>query len=244
MKVEGYIIHLARAKSRLPQVKRLQASLPVTSHVIDAVDAQRLSSAQQLLYKTNVHRPRYPFAMRQSEIACFLSHRLVWQALLGSDNDAALIVEDDVDVDQTHFKAGYALACEHLAGGYVRFPKNLNELPFRSIACMGNTSLFYPAEIALGMQLQLVSREAAKQLLKATQCFDRPVDTFLQMRWLTDVSCKVVSPSGIHEIDAQLGGTTIGQKKSLWEILHREIMRPVYRFNIYLLSKVHRPNVT
>jgi GR25 family glycosyltransferase involved in LPS biosynthesis len=182
--------------------------------------------------------------MRQSEIACFLSHRLVWQALLDSDNDAALIVEDDVDVDQTHFKAGYALACEHLAGGYVRFPKNLNELPFKSIACVGNTSLFYPTEIALGMQLQLVSREAAKQLLKATQCFDRPVDTFLQMRWLTDVSCKVVSPSGIHEIDAQLGGTTIGQKKSLWEILHREIMRPVYRFNIYLLSKVHRPNVT
>ncbi|MFQ3328187.1 MAG: glycosyl transferase family 25, partial [Porticoccaceae bacterium] len=188
MKVEGYIIHLTRAKARLPQVKKLQASLPVTTHVIDAVDAQQLSSAQQLHYKTNVHRPRYPFAMRQSEIACFLSHRLVWQALLDSDNDAALIVEDDVDVDQTHFKAGYALACDHLAGGYVRFPKNLNELPFRSIACMGNTSLFYPAEIALGMQLQLVSREAAKQLLKATQCFDRPVDTFLQMRWLTDVS--------------------------------------------------------
>ena len=109
---------------------------------------------------------------------------------------------------------------------------------------MGKTRLFYPAEIALGMQLQLVSRQAAKQLLKATECFDRPVDTFLQMRWLTDVSSKVASPSGVHEIDAQLGGTTIGQKKSLWEILHREIMRPVYRFKIYLLYKVHRPNVT
>ena len=89
-----------------------------------------------------------------------------------------------------------------------------------------------------------MSPQAAKPLLKAIPCFDRPVYTFLQMHWLTDVSSKVVLPSGVYEIDAQLGGTTIGQKKSLWEILHREIMRPVYRFKIYLLSKVHRPDVT
>jgi GR25 family glycosyltransferase involved in LPS biosynthesis len=242
MKVEGYIIHLARAKARLPQVEKLKTYLPVTTHVIDAVDAQQLSAAQKLAYQKNVHLPRYPFAMRQSEIACFLSHRLVWETLVDSDNDAALIVEDDVDIDDADFKPAYALACEYLAGSYVRFPKKLNEQPFKYIACVGNTSLFHPAAIALGMQLQLVSREAAKQLLEATENIDRPVDTFLQMRWLTGVSSIVISPSGVYEIDAQLGGTTIGQKKSLWEILHREIMRPVYRFKIYLLSKVHRPN--
>ena len=241
MKVEGYIIHLTRAKARLPQVEKLKACLPVTTHVIDAVDAEQLSAAQKLTHQKNVHRPRYPFAMRQSEIACFLSHRLAWQTLLDSDNDAALIVEDDVDIDDTTFKPAYALACEHLADGYVRFPKVLNELPLKIIASAEKTTLFHPAALALGMQLQLVSRAAAVLLLKATERFDRPVDTSLQMRWLTGVSATVVSPSGVHEIDAQLGGTTIGQKKSLREILHREIMRPVYRYKIHLLSKEHRP---
>jgi GR25 family glycosyltransferase involved in LPS biosynthesis len=243
MKVEGYIIHLSRAKARLPQVEKLSAYLPVTTHVIDAVDAQQLNATQKRTHQKNAHRPRYPFAMRQAEVACFLSHRLVWQTLLDSDNDAALIVEDDVDIDDADFKPAYALACEYLAGSYVRFPKNLNERPFKSIASIGNTSLFHPASIALGMQLQLVSREAAKQLLKVTESIDRPVDSFLQMRWLTGVSSIVVSPAGVHEIDAQLGGTTIGQKKNLWEILHREIMRPVYRCKIYLLSKVYGPKV-
>ena len=88
-----------------------------------------------------------------------------------------------------------------------------------------------------------MSPQAAKPLLKAIPCFDRPVYTFLQLRWLTGVSSKIGSSSGVYAIDAQLGGTTIGQKKSLREIL-REIMPPVYRFKIYLLCKVHRPDVT
>jgi GR25 family glycosyltransferase involved in LPS biosynthesis len=243
MKVEGYIIHLTRAKARRPQVQKLQDSLPVQTHVIAAIDAQQLSSSQQLSYQRNCHRPRYPFALRQSEIACFLSHRLAWQTLLDSDNDAALIIEDDVDIKEADFVPAYALACEHLADGYVRFPKILNELPLKIIASAEKTTLFHPAALALGMQLQLVSRAAAVLLLKATERFDRPVDTSLQMRWLSGVSATVVSPSGVHEIDAQLGGTTIGQKKSLWEVLHREIMRPVYRCKIYLLSKFYRSRV-
>ena len=126
---------------------------------------------------------------------------------MDSANNAALIAEDDVNLHQTHFKSAYALACEHLANGYIRFPKNLTGPPFKSIASRGKTSLVHPAEIALGMQLQMVSRETAKQLLEATECFERPVDTFVQMRWLTGVSSIIVAPSGTHEIDAPLWGS-------------------------------------
>lgn len=240
MRIEAYIIHLQRAKSRAKQVAELQQALPIPSQVIDAVDGQKLTVDQRHSYAKNLYSPPYPFALRNAEIACFQSHIKAWQTLLDSDNDAALIIEDDVKLDMAVFSKAFELAKSQLNHGYIRFPRADKEKPSRQSRPLSKhrgINLFLPKVVGLGTQAQLVSRAAATQLLSTTQQFDRPVDTFLQMHWHAGVSPQVVYPCGAYEHHQELGGSTIKGHKSLWQRLHREIMRPIYRHRILRESK-------
>jgi GR25 family glycosyltransferase involved in LPS biosynthesis len=94
-----------------------------------------------------------------------------------------------------------------------------------------------PLPVGLGMVAQLVSRDAARKLLAATRKFDRPVDTTVQMFWVTGVRPLAVQPGGVEEISSKLGGSTIKRKKSALDKLGREILRPLYRRRIATLSR-------
>ena len=72
----------------------------------------------------NLHAPHYPFALRPGEVGCFLSHRAVWAALLESNADAALVLEDDVELDEG-FQAALDLAQRNLDKiGYTIYLSN------------------------------------------------------------------------------------------------------------------------
>jgi GR25 family glycosyltransferase involved in LPS biosynthesis len=245
MKVEAFVIHLSRAKGRAPQVERLKASLPMPVIVIDAVDAERLRGDEiARVYRPGLNRPRYPFPLRHTEIACFLSHRKAWQTIVERGLDAGLVVEDDVEL-QPDFQEVLALAFGHATpADYLRFPKQARERG-KAAAAAGASSLFEPRALGLGMQAQLVGRDAASELLAFTRAFDRPVDTTIQMRWLHGVRVLSSSPVAIREVAAELGGTTIqGKDKPFTEILSREVRRAGYRFAVKLFDALKsRPGV-
>ncbi|WP_309083172.1 glycosyltransferase family 25 protein [Chelativorans sp.] len=235
MKVEAFIIHLARAHGRAPQVERLrEALLPMPVTVIDAIDAERLSEDEiARVYRPGLHRPRYPFPLRRAEIACFLSHRTAWQTIIDRNLDAGLVVEDDVEL-LPNFRDVLELALANARpGDYVRFPKQARESDSQVVAEAGASRLFLPKVLGLGMQAQLVGREAASELLAFTRKFDRPVDTTIQMRWLHGVRVLSSAPVAIREVAAKLGGTTVqGKGKPFGEILSREVSRAGYRFAV------------
>jgi len=83
-----------------------------------------------------------------------------------------------------------------------------------------------------------VGIEAARRLLAASKSFDRPVDTFLQMRWIHGVSIYAISPAGVSENDLNLGGSSIQKKVSLFNKFSREIQRFIYRHKINKLSSL------
>jgi len=237
MKAEAFIIHLARAHGRAPQVERLRQALPMPTTVIDAIDAETLSDDEiDRVYRPKLHRPHYPFPLRRTEIACFLSHRKAWQAIFDRGLDAGLIIEDDVEL-LPGFQEVLDLALAHATtGALVRFPKQArergNEVTKTNSAC-----LVAPKSVGLGMQAQLVGRDAAGELLSFTREFDRPVDTTIQMRWLHGVQVLTSTPVLISEVAAALGGTTIqGKAKPLGEILSREIHRSGYRFAVRMFN--------
>jgi GR25 family glycosyltransferase involved in LPS biosynthesis len=94
-----------------------------------------------------------------------------------------------------------------------------------------------PVVLPLGTQAQVVSADAARRLLDASEPFDRPIDVFLQMRWVTGVPSCVVSPSGVHDATASVGGSTIQARgKPLGEVLSHEIRRPLYRAAVRVLG--------
>ncbi len=238
MKISGFVIHLKRAVSRQGQVERLRAALPVQSHIIEAVDGLQLQqTSHAAVHVAGLFEPKYPFALRNGEIGAFLSHRACWQAILNEGVDAGLIVEDDVALDQGRFARALALACRaDVSDSYIRFPVIGREKHGRTVAVDGDMKLFEPRMVGLGAQAQLVGKNAARRLLSLTEKYDRPVDSLLQLRWMTQVPMLAVMPNGVSEISGSLGGSQIGKPKSLFERIHREVMRPYYRGRIAIRS--------
>ncbi|HEY0124577.1 MAG TPA: glycosyltransferase family 25 protein, partial [Rhizobium sp.] len=143
--IRGFIIHLDRARHRLPQVERLAAMLPVPSEVIHAVDASELSGAEiGLVYRRRLHKPHYPFEMSIGEIACFLSHRRAWAAIVEQGVDAGLVFEDDVEIDAS-FHAAFAAAQACLTpGAFIRFPFRMGKEHGECVLAHGQARVIQP----------------------------------------------------------------------------------------------------
>ncbi|WP_163268066.1 glycosyltransferase family 25 protein [Chelativorans alearense] len=237
-RLKAFIIHLKRAVERRPQVERLVAALPIPAEIVDAVDGECLDVAEAgKVYRPRLHNPRYPFRLSKSEIACFLSHRKAWQAIVDQELDAGFVVEDDVELDEFFPRSfASALACLE-PEDFVRFPFRADREAGPELFNDGKTRIIAPSPVGLGMVAQLVGRSAARHLLAATQRFDRPVDTTVQMKWVTGVAPKSVVPGGVHEISRKLGGSMIRRKKTVPDKLRHEILRPLYRIRIAIRSR-------
>ncbi|MFD1197849.1 glycosyltransferase family 25 protein [Brucella gallinifaecis] len=237
MNIKAFIIHLARARDRQPQVEKLIRELPIKSEILDAIDSRTLSDTDiQNAYRRKLHKPYYPFSLSKNEIACFLSHRKAWQAIVDQRLDAGFVIEDDVELTD-QFNAAYHAATSHFEGGsFIRFTFRDREQG-REVYRDDQLRIIIPDPVGLGMVAQLVSFDAAKKLLAVSEQFDRPVDTTVQMRWVTGLQPLAIIPGGVKEISAQLGGTTIQHKKSFKDKLAREIMRPIYRMRVRRFSE-------
>jgi len=242
VKIEAFIIHLARATQRRPQVERIIAACPLKTHIIDAVDGQAMDDASRAaVYRKGLFTPRYPFELTPGEIGGFLSHRRAWQEIMSRGLDAGFIIEDDIEVDAPVFAAALAFAASRIAeDGYTQFQVRTIAEPGASLASADGVTIARPAVTLLGATSQLISREAAGWLLRVSETFDRPVDALMQMHWLTGIQARLAIPSGVREISAEIGGTTIQKKsRTFCDRLHHEVMRPLYLARIARLSRKH-----
>jgi GR25 family glycosyltransferase involved in LPS biosynthesis len=229
--IAAFIIHLERSVERKAQAEKLVAVLPCPAEIVAAVDGRNLTDEQMAAgYRRSLHKPRYPFELTRGEIACMLSHRLVWRAIIERGLDAGLIVEDDVAVEEG-FTAVFAEAARFVSpGDYIRFPRWERGESGKTVHRAGSISIVEPFLPMLGTQAQLVGREAARLLLAATETFDRPIDSLIQMQWLHGARVLSARPIAIREIDRELGGTVLQKKKkSFLERVEHELRRPLMR---------------
>jgi glycosyl transferase, family 25 len=238
---KAFVIHLERSAQRRPQVERLRAQLPCASEILDATDGALLSADQlERAYVRQARRPRYPFALNRAEIGVFLSHRAAWRRILDERLDYALVFEDDCEIDAPAFARTCAFARQtRPSWSYALAPAQKTRIRGETLvqgagACEG-VALIRPNSPPLRAIAQFVSAEAARKLLAATEPFDRPIDTFLQMSWVTGVELLAFTPSGVRDASAALGGSTIqARNKPLAQRLAREIGRPLYRAQVRL----------
>ncbi|KIN75249.1 Glycosyl transferase, family 25 [Sulfitobacter noctilucae] len=228
--MRSLIIHLSRATERADNVSRLLRELP-DAVVVEAVDGSDPAQIAGVAPEPGtLYHPTYPFGLNQAEVACFLSHRRCWQMIAEGDAPLGLIVEDDMDIDPAPFAAALDLAQRHAdEESFVRFPAKERERPTKAIARQNGTSLFLPKIIGLQAVCQLVGRRAARRLLTVTEVIDRPVDTLLQMHWVTEQPVHAIWPSGISELGA---ASTIQRKTRTSDVLMREVRRANYRAKV------------
>ena len=207
-----------------------------------AVDGQRLpAEAIEAAYVRGKFSPRYPFALGLPEIGAFLSHRAAWRRIVDENLDFAFVFEDDAAIDAARFAAllDFAIA-ERGRWTYVLLPAAGLEPCGDVFARRGGFALLRPHSPPLRAIGQIVSRAAAERLLALTVHFDRPVDTFLQMAWVTGVTLLAATPTPIRDVSPETGGTTVQRRRmGLFERIHHEAMRPVYRAKVLALYRRH-----
>ena len=124
------------------------------------------------------------------------------------------------------------MTAERAAWDYVLMPAKpiRSGTPSRAAAAL---ALLRPDAPPLRAIAQIVSRAAAERLLDRTLPFDRPVDTLLQMTWVTGQPMLVASPSPVRDVSRETGGSTVQRKSmGLAERLRHEAMRPIYRAQV------------
>lgn len=215
------VISLPRESARRAHARRLLEALPVPGLLLDAVDGRDLVGSA-LASGDERLSPRYPFALNQAEIGCFLSHRLAWQALLDSEADQALIFEDDALLGPQFRESLDRLLAQPGAWSYVQL--HSHRPPAKGAPFLGCRRL--PQVEMVG---QVVRRRAARALLAASQRFDRPVDSFLQLTWLTGVPVHHLGQPIVANGGDCFGGSTIARRLSVREKLWRTVRRPLYR---------------
>jgi len=233
-----YIIHLQSAKKRQINISKLKKNLPGEVVIIDAIDSKKLTKNDiEKSYFKNLYRPFYPFDLSSTEVACFLSHRKAWMKILENDPTGAFILEDDVDIDIDLFNQSIEISqAGKKIDDFIRFPIKNRERVKKLIIKSSKQALFLPKVTGLGMVCQFVGNTEAKKLLESSVKFDRPVDNFLQLSWITKVQPKVIFPSGVSEISNTLGGTTIHKKLPLLQKIIKEFLRPIFRAKMQFYS--------
>ncbi len=228
--MHSLIIHMPGSTERGANVERLLQVLP-NAEVVEAVDG-RLPEVQATTPTApgDLFRPKYPFPLKGGEIGCFLSHRKCWQHIVDEGWDAALVVEDDLEIAPEKLPALLELIQRHaVPDAFIRIPPKDREPQTAVVDSEQGLALFTPSVIGLQTTAQLVGRDAAKRLLAATETLDRPVDTFLQMHWITGQHVQTILPNGAREKTFGSGSTVQQKSGGSGQKLVREIQRFKYR---------------
>jgi glycosyl transferase family 25 len=238
-----WVINLDRSIDRMASVRANLVPHGVAFERIQAVDAAQLSDdGISQIYDTEVNQKKYFSPLKKGEIACFLSHRLAWQALLDSAYECAVIIEDDVVFDNNPLSW-----MDDLATWLAQQPPTLvklfsrREVRGKSLHTLNHEIKMLQSDLPpLGTQAQMLNRQAAKLLLQNSTSFSLPVDVALQAWWETGVNVLTVNPNIAREVSAGLGGSTLSGHRSTTTMqkIIRELKRPVYRLNRYRLAKL------
>ncbi|MDP5217672.1 glycosyltransferase family 25 protein [Ruegeria sp. 2205SS24-7] len=233
--MRSFIIHMSSSTARRPNAELLRTQLPQAEWIEAVKGRDPAQIAHVTCHEGNLHRPHYPFSLLPTEIGVFESHRRIWQKMVDEGIDGAITCEDDLQIDPDRFATALEiLNAVATPDHYIRLPVKQREVAAETLIERDGLRLILPRVIALQCQCQFVGLNAAKRLLAATREIDRPVDTFLQMHWITGQPVHALMGTGNQEVAAQIGGSTIQKTVPASEKLTREIKRALYRAKLHL----------
>lgn len=231
--MRSFIIHMSSSTARRPNAEKLCSGLP-NAELIEAVNGRDPNQINDIEISTgDLHRPHYPFPLRPAEIGVFESHRKIWRKMVEEGIDLAITTEDDLAIDPERFAQALEILQDHATpDSYIRLPVKQREQAVKTLAQRGDLQLILPKVIGLQCICQVVGLNAAARLLEATNKIDRPVDTMLQMHWLTGQPIHSLLGTGNREVASEIGGSTIQKKTRPSEKLGREFKRGLYRLQL------------
>lgn len=197
-----WVINLERDSDRLAKIAADLESFGMPWRRFPAIDGQKPAELDRQRIPVVRHPAwrRWHQPLRRGEAASLLSHLAVAEALLETDYDYALVLEDDAVPLQGACEVITEAVDQASAGGGPAWDVLRLERTERRKARIvvghlpsGRRLVDYLRQPS-GTTAYLLNRGGAERMLAAAESIDRPPDIFLTFPWETGIRCLGVAP--------------------------------------------------
>ncbi|KUJ85143.1 hypothetical protein AVO45_18005 [Ruegeria marisrubri] len=149
-------------------------------------------------YDSQMNRKHFKRSLSTPEVYCYLGHRAIWEKLVASDEDAAVVLEDDFKFVADPRPVLAACEATNLRGVMIKLDGGW-DIDGTQIGHLGEAALVQRKVLPPRTTGYVIGREAAKTLLHASERFYRPIDLDLKHYWEHGVPIFVLKPSLVAE---------------------------------------------
>lgn len=179
--LHAYVINLRRSEARRAHVTRELAKTQLDWELVDAVDArqERLDPSELVSAEA-----RQKGGFRPGAIACALSHRSVYERVLATSQDVALILEDDV-ILPADLAALSAEVASHMSGSEVVL-LNYHQPGGVKLSAPGSRGIGQAGRQLIAEPVSLVELTSGAAYLATRAACERLATAFSPMRAFSD----------------------------------------------------------
>lgn len=215
-----FVINLDKSTERMAKISKRLDELEIPFERMPAVYGADLSQEEiDKYYCPELNKKNYRRPLGLGEIGCYISHIKAWKAIIDRGLSCALILEDDIVIDESLGQLIKTMSKFSDSFDIVKlYSKNNEPKLIESIRLGEGHQLCRFKKIPIGNQGQLVTFSGAKNLINTYGKFGRPVDEDIQHWWEANINVlgflpSVVSPrkstqSDIEEQGKRKGVTT------------------------------------
>ena len=250
-----YLINLKRADDRLVSAKETFNKVGIVFNLEVAIDGKDLSLPHEN-YSETKYNLLHGKKTNLGELGCYLSHLNVLKKFLNTEEDWALVCEDDIEFNEDIVEIiNYAVASGinfdllRLSGGSDRNKEKGLPLKLKKIYKGFFLSLNFGFKSGTGCYL--INRLAAKNILKKIHKMSLPIDHAMDRDWILNLRSLSISPAPVYlKEELHLGNSYIQAKsefkfpfyKRYWIMtpyrLMNELFRLMYKILLYIKIKI------
>lgn len=236
-----YLINLDRSTDRLELMKKEFYKSSLSYERISAIDAKKLKGDEYII------KNKYDRDLLPGEIGCYLSHVYTLEKFLKTDNEFALIIEDDAILPKNlkHSVEEVIAQYGELTSKHQWDVLKLNSRRrYIKIKDVKNTNLFIGAcgtSIPITTIAAIWTRKAAQKFLDVCLVngkpeIKRPIDCELQHPWEYNLLIYNLLPSLIKNfpIESEIQHDLSKRKAKLFRQIQYELKRLIPKYMYYI----------
>jgi len=168
--IKAYLINLDRSPGRLEFMQAQFDALGLAVERVSGVDGSAIDLT-----------PYQGSRLTPGEVGCFLSHRAIWQKLVDSSEERALVMEDDVRLSDA--LPGLLVGTDWIppGAGVVKLDTSGKRIGVRKLAAPapGGRTLRPMRTVHMGAAGYILSRDFAATLIERSVVLPEAVDRFM-----------------------------------------------------------------
>jgi glycosyl transferase, family 25 len=184
MKHKVYVINTKESKARLRTIEKNLEEINLSFERVQAIEPVDLINFQNK-YNLKKNKAEYHKILGAGEICCYLSHIKCWEMIVANNLDFAVILEDDVSVDESILNIIHLINKKKIDfdWDYLKLGESPEKRKYEIIFSKEKHEFIKYIKAPSGTFGQIVSNRGARKLILNSIQIYRPVDIDIQYVW-------------------------------------------------------------